>query len=557
MLSQLKIENVAVIEKADISFGGGLNILTGETGAGKSIVIDSINAILGERTSKDIIRSGQSSAKVSAFFEHVSPNVKNALAELELECEDDGSLLITRTIASDGRSACRVNGQTVTVSMLRQLGRELITICGQHDSQHLLQKDKHLGYVDYISCLKDDIEEYKSLFNVIKEKKKELDSLLLSNEDKLQRLEFLRFQINEIECADITIGEKERLLAEKKRISEKEKLFSLLYSAEAIVNGDENNSGVSTAINNLCDVFDGLCAFDDKFRDLSRSFKNLSYELDDCRSLISKEIASLDEDETNPDDIEERLDIIYRLSRKYGGGEEEILSYYENALKEMKAIEFADEYEEKLSDEIEILYEKLCEKARYISSVRKKCATAFEMKVKNELSYLDMPSAQFVVSFKETKPSSNGIDDVEFLFSANSGQELRPLNKIASGGELSRTMLAIKCVLSDAERVDTMIFDEIDTGVSGRAAQKIAYKMKQLSSKRQILCVTHLAQIAAAADNHLLIEKSTTEGNTYTEVRRLVDDERINEIARIIGGDVITKTTLMSACELIDFANKP
>ena len=274
MLSQLKIENVAVIEKADISFGGGLNILTGETGAGKSIVIDSINAILGERTSKDIIRSGQSSAKVSAFFEHVSPNVKNALAELELEGEDDDSLLITRTIASDGRSACRVNGQTVTVSMLRQLGRELITICGQHDSQHLLQKDKHLGYVDYISCLKDDIEEYKSLFNVIKEKKKELDSLLLSNEDKLQRLEFLRFQINEIECADITIGEKERLLAEKKRISEKEKLFSLLYSAEAIVNGDENNSGVSTAINNLCDVFDGLCAFDDKFRDLSRSFKN-------------------------------------------------------------------------------------------------------------------------------------------------------------------------------------------------------------------------------------------------------------------------------------------
>ena len=557
MLSQLKIENVAVIEKADISFENGLNILTGETGAGKSIVIDSINAVLGERTSKDLIRTGENYAKVTAYFENVTPYIKNVLSSLELDCEDDDSLLITRTINADGRNACRVNGQVVTVSMLKQLGRELITICGQHDSQHLLQKDTHIGYIDYISCLKSDLEEYKSIYNAIKEKKKILDDLQQKSADKEQRLEFLHYQVKEIEDAHITVGEKARLLNERKRIQDKEKLYSLLYSAQTLLNGDENSTGIVTSLYNLSEVFDGLIHYNDTFKEANSSLKNFKYEVDDCLLQINREIALLEEDNVSVDEIEERLDTIYRLSRKYGESEEEILAFYENAVKQLENIESSDEYEEKLLDEIEFLYDNLCEKAEYISSVRKKCAKAFELRVKDELSYLDMPSAQFAVSFKETKPSSNGIDDVEFLFSANSGQELKPLNKIASGGELSRTMLAIKCVLSDAEKVDTMIFDEIDTGVSGRAAQKIAYKMKQLSSKRQILCVTHLAQIAAAADNHLLIEKSHDEVNTYTEVRKLIDDERISEIARIIGGNVITKTTLMSACELIDFANTP
>ena len=557
MLSQLKIENVAVIEKADISFENGLNILTGETGAGKSIVIDSINAVLGERTSKDLIRSGENYAKVTAYFENISAHISGILSVLELPQEEDRSLLITRTINADGRNACRINGQVVTVSMLKQLGRELITICGQHDSQHLLLKDTHIGYIDYISCLQNDLEEYKSVYNAIKEKKKILDSLQQKSADKEQRLEFLQYQVNEIEEAHITPGEKDRLLNDKKRIQDKEKLYSLLYSAQVLLNGDENSPGILSALFDLSEVLDGLSRYNDSFREISASLKNFKYEADDCLVQINSEASLLEEDNVSLDDIEERLETIYRLSRKYGDGEEAILAYYEKAVKELENIESSDEYEEMLLDEIEFLYDKLCEKAEYISARRKKCAKAFELRVKDELTYLDMPSAQFSVSFKATKPSSNGIDDVEFLFSANSGQELKPLNKIASGGELSRTMLAIKCVLSDAEKVDTMIFDEIDTGVSGRAAQKIAYKMKKLSEKRQTLCVTHLAQIAAAADNHLLIEKNHDDNNTYTEVRKLIDDERISEIARIIGGNVITKTTLMSACELIDFANTP
>lgn len=557
MLSNLKIENVAVIEKADISFENGLNILTGETGAGKSIVIDSINAVLGERTSKDLIRTGEKTAKVSAFFENVSPHIKDILEELQIDYEDDGTLLISRTISSDGRTNCRVNGQVVTVSMLKQLGRELITICGQHDSQHLLQKESHIGYIDYLSCLSNDIEEYRCLYNTVKEKKKELSLLEESYSQKQQKLEFLQYQINEITSANITVGEKESLLSEKKRIQNKEELFNTLYNAQLLINGDENVSGVLNSLYDLSDILSKLSGYCDGFEEFSKSALNFRYELDDCLSLVSREISSLDEDDVSIDEIEERLDIIYRLSRKYGSTEEEILEYCENAQNEYDSIEASEETQLRLREDIDALSEKLLEKADYISSARKKCAKAFEQKVKNELSYLDMPSAEFIVSFKTVAAGLNGIDDVEFLFSANSGQEPKPLLKIASGGELSRTMLAIKSVLSDAEKVDTMIFDEIDTGVSGRAAQKIAYKMKKHSEKRQILCVTHLAQIAAAADNHLLIEKKQEENNTYTDVRQLVDDERISEIARIIGGDVITKTTLLSACELIDFANTP
>ncbi|MBQ8029038.1 MAG: DNA repair protein RecN [Clostridia bacterium] len=557
MLSDLKIENVAVIEKAQISFEDGLNILTGETGAGKSIVIDSINAVLGERTSREIVRTGTDSAKVTAYFENISPKAQKILNELEIETENDDTLLISRTITSDGRSSCRVNGQPVTVSMLKLLGRELVNICGQHDSQHLLQKESHLDFVDFMADISDISDEYKLIYSAIVQKKKELSKLSKSLTEKDQRLEFLKYQINEIESANISPGEKERLSEDKKKLQNKEKLAKALYGSSSVINGDENTQGLSQGLFALSSFLSQISEFNSDFKELEKNIENFRFEIEECSSMINSEISSLDSEESNIDFIEERLDLLYRLSRKYGNSEEEILNYLSQIKEEYEAIELGDSKIEELETEIDELCEKLLPLAEEISERRKQAARDFEIDVMKELSYLDMPAAIFRVEFKQTAATSKGIDDVEFLISANAGQEPKSLSKIASGGELSRIMLAIKCVLSDLEPADTMIFDEIDSGVSGRAAHKIAYKLKCISEKKQTLCVTHLAQIAAAADHHFFIEKHSDESKTRTEITKLIDDDRIREIARIIGGDVITKTTMMSACELIDFANTP
>ena len=557
MLSNLKIENVAVIEQAELDFEKGLNIMTGETGAGKSIVIDAINAVLGERTSKDIVRTGTSVAKISAYFEKISDAACKILPELEIEAEPDGSLLINRTITADGRSSCRVNGQTVTVSMLKKLGRELITICGQHDSQHLLQKETHIEYIDFLADISDILGEYKTVYSAVVKKKKELRAFEKSLNDKEERREYLTYRINEIEQAKIVPGEKARLTEDKKKLQNKEKLANALYGASLAINGDENASGCSQNLYTLSSFLTQLCEYNSEFENCAKGLEKLSYIIDECSALISGEISALEDEDIDINFIEERLDTIYRISKKYGDSEEEILSTLEKYKSELEALELSDEKKEELESEIYELSERLFDLAEEISDRRKKAAHDFENDVMAELEYLDMPSALFKVNFMQTAATSKGIDEVEFLISANKGQEPKPLSKIASGGELSRIMLAIKCVLSDLETADTMIFDEIDTGVSGRAAHKIAYKLKEVSGKRQTICVTHLAQIAAASDNHLFIEKHSDEGKTFTKIRKLIDDERIYEIARIIGGDVITKATVMSACELIDFANTP
>ncbi len=557
MLSELKINNVAVIEKAEIAFENGLNILTGETGAGKSIIIDSLNAVLGERTSKDLVRDGAQNAKVSAFFEYIPKSAKEILDEFEIESEDDASLLVSRTITADGRSSCRINGQPVTVSMLKAVGRELITICGQHDSQHLLQKESHLGYIDYLAGTQDDLKEYKEVYHNLLSKEKELSSINQSETDKQQRLEFLSYQINELQNADITVGEKEELTAKKHKIQNREKIASCLYGAKTVIGGDENTSGLVDMLYSLENSLDSASEYNKDFEVYLRSAENFRYEIEDCLSAVSDELSALDENDTDINSVEQRLDLLYRLSRKYGESEEEMLSYLEKITDEYNNIRTSDERAKEIEAEIDVLKDELYKRARNISEKRKDYAAKFEVDVMSELNYLDMKGALFTVDFKETKPCENGIDEAEFLLSANAGQAPKPLAKIASGGELSRVMLAIRCVLSDAENCDTIIFDEIDTGVSGKAAHKIAYKLRQVSKGKQILCVTHLAQIAAGADNHLLVEKSLEDNKTCTAVRKLVDDERIREIARIIGGDVITKTTLMSACELIDFANNP
>lgn len=556
MLISLKIENVAVIEKAEILFGSGLNILTGETGAGKSIVIDAINAVLGERTSREIIRSGTDKAKVEAYFDSISGTVESKLKEYDIPCEDDGSLLITRIITADGRNSCKINGATVTVSMLKSIGRDLITICGQHDSQYLLLKEKHMGFIDAIADCGEFLESYLKVFAEIKKVKRQLKKLLTADIDKERRMEFLKFQIDELTAADIKPGEKEVLLEQKKKIRNREKIISSLSLCDKILNGCDDNAGVITELYDLSDALGELSEFDSKFRLLYETVNDLRYSLDDCSSEVNASLSDFNENEFDINSVEERLDTLYRLAKKYGETEDEMLAYLENISEEYENIVMSDELIDKLQGEYDDLSEELFKQGCYLSDCRKNTASLFEENVTSELKYLDMPDAVFTVDFKDAPATETGIDDLEFIFSANAGQELRPLAKIASGGELSRVMLAIRCVLSDSDEIPTLIFDEIDTGVSGRAAHKIAYKLRELSRTKQVLCVTHLAQIAACADNHLYIEKTSSDGATYTKVTALDDSQRIREIARIIGGDIVTQATLNSAKELIDFAKE-
>ena len=554
MLSSLKIENVAVIEKAEILFGQGLNILTGETGAGKSIVIDSINAILGERTSRELVRNGTDKAKVTALFEDVSDSVIQKLDEYDIDC-DDNSLLITRIITTDGRNTCKINGHSVTVSMLKSIGRDLITICGQHDSQHLLIKEKHMEYIDSIADCSELFESYSEIFAEIKSVRKQLKKLLSNESDKERKLEYLKFQIDELSNANIKIGEKESLIADKKRYQNREKIFNNLNISRNILNGDGETLGMLSSVDMLISSLRELSQFDGRFQEFAESVDNIKYILEDCNNSLGESLNDSEDGNIDINSIEERLDILYRLSKKYGETEEDMLSYLDTITKEYEEITLGDEKALVLQDKYEELSEELFNRGCYLSDCRKQAACNFEEAVTNDLHYLDMPGAAFIAEFSDAPATATGIDDVEFLFTANPGQEPKPLAKIASGGELSRVMLAIRCALSDKDIISSMVFDEIDTGVSGRAALKIASKLHELSKSKQVLCVTHLAQIAAYADNHLHIEKTVEDGNTYTKVTALDYNQRVREIARIIGGDIITQTTLKSAEEIIEFAN--
>ena len=553
MLSSLKIENVAVIEKAEILFGHGLNILTGETGAGKSIVIDSINAILGERTSRELVRDGADKAKVTAYFESVPKSVLAKLDEYDIDCDDD-SLLISRVIGADGRNSCKINGHPVTVTMLKNIGRDLITICGQHDSQHLLLKEKHLDYIDSIADCREYFDSYSEAFAEIKSVRKQLKKLLSDIDDRGRKLEYLKFQIDELSAADIKIGERDSLLEEKKKYQNKEKIIGNLNCCRSVLNGDEEISGMLSGFDTLLDSLKELGQFDSRFEESYKILSDMKYALEDCGNNVTDRLSDIEYNHIDINSIEERLDILYRLTKKYGSTEEEMLKYLDDITAEYENITLSDEKAQELQIKYDELSEELFNKGCILSDCRKQSAADFEAKVTDGLHYLDMPGASFTAEFSDAPATVTGIDDVEFLFTANPGQEPKPLIKIASGGELSRVMLAIRCVLSDSDEISSMVFDEIDTGVSGRAALKIACKLHELSKNKQVLCVTHLAQIAAYADNHLFIEKKVEEGRTFTRVTSLEYHDRIREIARIIGGDIITQTTLKSAEEMIEFA---
>lgn len=547
MLTSLKIENVAIIESAAIEFGCGLNVLTGETGAGKSIVIDSINAILGERTSRDIIRTGAQSAKVYAVFEDVNERVRNFLDENGIDCED-GVLIINRTLSREGKNVCRINGAPVTVSMLREIGGELIDIHGQHDNQSLLSPEKHCGFVDSFAGNSDLIADYRKKYGRLCEIRSRLKKLTTDESSKSQRIDFLTYQIDELEKAEITIGERDELKARKSLINNSQKVIESLNVAYEALKAD--GAGIDMITDAESEIANAS-AYMEMLGEASEKITDIRYELEDIAETVRDAMTEVDFDPSELEDIDERLDLLYRLSKKYGDTEEEMLEYLEKARAELDNIAFSEERVKELQkQEKEALVETETAACKLTES-RKTAGEKLSNAICSELEFLDMPNVRFVVKCNDIGLTENGKDEIEFLISANAGEEPKPLAKIASGGELSRIMLAIKNVLAETDGVDTMIFDEIDTGVSGRAAQKIAMKLRSASKGRQVICVTHLAQIAAQGDVHLYISKSVSDGKTYTNIKSLIEEERVAEIARIMGGMEITKLQLESAREML------
>lgn len=551
MLRTLSIENIAVIEKAKIDFDGGLNVLTGETGAGKSIVVDSINAVLGERTSKELVRTGSNFAFVSAFFENINATVCGELEKLGYTPEDDGSLLITRRISKDGRSSCRINGMPATVSVLHTLGKALVNIHGQHDSQSLLDPEQHYKFIDMLSGDSSALSDYKAVFSRFLSVRRELKALTAAADSAEKNTELLEYQIKELEEADIKIGEAQALNARKKVMDSAEEAAKAYSSALEAVNGDDENPGAESLLQSALESVVRFSELSPEIKKAAALLENAVDEIADAKSVIDGELSVLDFDPREREEIEERLDELFRFGKKYGDGEEKMLAYLDNAKRKLNSIVNNEEELEKLNDEYDKAYADVLAAAEKLTALRKKTAQKFAEDVKNQLAYLDMPKINFTVDFKKGIMSSAGLDKIEFLISANPGEEPKPLVKIASGGELSRIMLGIKSILAYNDTVDTLIFDEIDTGVSGRASQKIGLKLKEVSKNTQVICVTHSAQIASNADSHFLISKDISGDRTFTSVTLLDRSQRRNELARIMGGLEITDAMLNSAEELL------
>lgn len=548
MLKTLDIENIAVIEKTTVDFSSGLNVLTGETGAGKSIVVDSINAILGERTSKELVRHGADNAFVSAYFEDIAQNVTDKLTELGFDTEEDNSLLISRKISAGGKSSCKINGKSATASMLKEIGAMLVNIHGQHDSQALLNPDFQYKYIDMLSKDSSVLENYKSSFKELISVRRRLKSLTTDETDKERQLELLDYQIKELEDADIKIGEREELSKRKSLINKSEAITAALNNALLAVNGDDEINGIKGLTDSS---YNSLSAFPEA-KEICDIFDNINDKLEYVKDKIDELMSQVEFDPSELEAIEERLDLLYRFSNKYGATEEEMLSYLENAREKRNSIVYSDEELERLSTLYDGLFDKTVELAQRLSDERRKTALSFAEQVKAELEFLDMPKLQFVVDFKKGNLSSTGFDKIEFLISTNPGEPPKPLSKIASGGELSRIMLAIKNILSYNDTIGTLIFDEIDTGVSGRASEKIGLKLRSVSKNTQVICVTHSAQIASNADRHFLIQKRFEGERTYTKVEPLDFESRKKELARIMGGIEITDTLLKSAEEMLN-----
>ncbi|MCI5801169.1 MAG: DNA repair protein RecN [Oscillospiraceae bacterium] len=554
MLSELYIQNIAVIEKTSVTFSGGLNIFTGETGAGKSILIDAINAVLGSRTSKDLVRTGEKKALVTALFQDLGPVSREALTSLGYEPEEDGSLLLTREITSDGKTSCKIGGRPATAAILREAAQNLITIHGQHDNQALLSPERHLGFIDDFGGTASLLEEYRVEYAALQNLKRELERLTADDREKSRRMDLLRYQVDEISAAELSVGEEEQLRARRKIISNAAKILESLHSAHDILFGGEDSDGVVGQTEELSGNLSFASGYYPQLSGMASRVQEMHYELEEYAGERRDVLEELEVDPGDRDRIESRLDVIYQLKRKYGASEEEILAYLAKAQEELDSITHSDELAEKLRYELKLTEKKAEILARNLSEKRREAIERFAARVGEELRFLDMPSVKFTVDRQETELTARGIDRVEFLISTNPGEPPKPIGRIASGGELSRIMLSLKNVIADSDQVDTLIFDEVDAGVSGRAADRVGQKLKEVSRGRQIICVTHLAQVAAFADNHLLIEKSVSEGRTFTQVETLDRAGRVAELGRIMGGAAQTPAVLQSAQEMLSHA---
>ena len=536
MLTQLFIENIAVIEKTNIEFTHGLNVLTGETGAGKSIVIDAISAVLGRRTSRELVRTGANSAFVSATFEQIGDAAKATLSELGYTLEDD-KLIVEREFTLAGKNICRINGRPAAVSVLRDVGKYLINIHGQHESYELMSPELHIGYIDALGSNADLIEDYLLTYKEYKEVSRILLQKDSDDRDRARRADLLRFQVEEIESADLRAGEYEELLNERLVLANSSKLRELFSTASYLLCGDCSDfSGALSVVSDASDNIESAASLVPASENLSQRLRECYYELQDIASEISHEADSIEDDPARLEEIEIRLDLINKLTKKYADTVEDILEYLENIKQELDSIDKFEENREKLFEKQNELYTIALKKAQKLSNKRKEVANEFAASVTEQMRLLNMPSAVVEVSHNITDLTDNGIDEMEILVSTNAGEPPKPVAKVASGGELSRMMLSIKTVLSHSDPTDTLVFDEVDTGISGLAARRVGEALKNVSTSTQSLCVTHLPQIAAMADSHYLISKSEENGRTYTQVTPLDTKGRVEELARIIGG---------------------
>lgn len=553
MLNTLHIENIAVIEQADIAFDGGFNVLTGETGAGKSIVIDAISAILGERTSRDVIRTGAPRAFVSAIFTGIPQLPWFDENQIDYDAQE---LLVQREIYPDGRNNCRVNGRPVTVTILRRLGTQLISIHGQHDSQQLFDEATHLTYLDLYALDAALLAQYDASYQHVLQTRQEIARLSLDESEKLRLMESLQFQIDEIERADVHAGEDEALEQRRKLLQNAEKLTLALRGAVQALYGDDDCEGASGLLSEAEHALSRVARMDDRIGSVYQKISDLGYAVQDAAEELRDLSDSLTYSEQELEEIESRLDVLYRLKRKYGATCDEILAFLDKARTQLDEIEFASDRVERLQQQLAGFEKQAETDALALRKARYAAAEALTKRIQAELSQLDMPKIQFVCQFEEMPLSPTGMDVVRFLMSANIGEALKPMSKVASGGELARIMLAMKNVLAEQDAVGTLIFDEVDAGVSGRAAQKVAEKLSRVARGKQVLCVTHLPQIASMADAHFIVEKRVENDRTYTHVKKLDRAARRQELARITGGAEITPVLLDGAEELLSAAER-
>ena len=553
MLSELTIENIAVIERATVSFTRGFQCLTGETGAGKSIIIDAINCITGEKTSRELIRSGESSARVTAVFSDLSESVLSFLAENDVESEEN-TLILSRRISRDGKNSCRVNGYPVPLSLLRALGERLVNIHGQMDSKNLLDADRHFVYIDAFGNLSDLLAAYQADYRRLCDIRSEMKRLTMDESEKLKEIDRLDFQIEELTAAELKIGEREELAKRRDVARNAKKIVDALAEVSLLLSGDEYADGASQKVSAAVQALQNAADYLPELGETAGALQETSYTLSDIGADIKNRLSDVSYSESEADAIESRLDELQRLSRKYGATEEDMLRYLEEAKKRRAEIDLSEERLAELSGLFDEAAEQAKKSAKALSRARKTAAADFAARVEEQLRFLDMPDVRFTVSDTITPLGENGVDKMAFLFSANKGEAPKALARIASGGELSRVMLAIKNVLSVCDTVGTLIFDEIDTGVSGRAAEKVAMKLVDLSRSRQVVCVTHLTQLAMFADTHFLIQKTSDDARTTTSVTCLDEAGRAYELARMGSGTNIGETQLQNARQLLAYA---